>query len=162
MKKSFFALLLATSAMIAIAPAQNLSASSHHHHKNHDVYGSFYTTETGTSIGNNTVPFDSYTAKSQGVNLSSGNISIKYPGDYLVTYGTTISAPAEFQLLLNGTFVPGTQQTQGPGLYHPFSTIIHVETSNSILSVFCVTNSINLQYTESGDTTAYLTIVKVN
>ncbi len=162
MKKLFFSLFLATAAMMSIAPSQQVSAHSHSS-SDDGIYGSFYTTATGTVIpaGDN-VPFELITAKSSGVHISAGgNILIKHPGDYLVTYGTLILAPSEFQLFLNGAFIPGTQQPQGPGVYHPLSTIIHVASKDSVLSVITVTGA-TLSETEAGDTTAYLTILKVN
>ena len=170
MKKLFLASLLAATALLCVAPSQKLSAqelgrdrSSHKHSDRHrNVYGSFYTTETGTDIAaGGYVPFELVATRSSGVNISGGNICIQYPGDYLVTYGVALGSPAEFQLQLNSEFIPGTQQAQGPGIFHPFSTIIHTCVEGSILSVVAVTET-TLQNTYTGDTTAYLTIVKVN
>lgn len=158
MKKLFFALLLATSAIICVAPSQQLSARESYK----GVYGSFYTTETGTSIAaGDAVPFELTAVNTLGVMISDGNILIRDRGDYLVTYGVALNTGAEFQMFLNGEFIPGTQQHQGPDLYHPFTTIIRVSEPSSILSIVAVTAA-SLKNSVAGDTTAFLTILKVN
>lgn len=159
MKKLFLAFLIATSAIICVAPAQQLSA---HEDSDDSVYGSFYSTETGTSIpAGDSVPFVLTGVRSHGVKIVDGNIEIKHEGDYLVTYGVALNTEATFQMFLNGKFIAGTQQHQGPDLYHPFSTIIHVSERHSTLSVVAVTSA-DLRGSSEGDTTAYLTILKVN
>lgn len=159
MKKFFLGLLFAVAAMICVAPTQQLSASNH-------VYGSFYTTQTGTLIPvNGSVPFDVVAVETDGVKIDGGNISIKHKGDYLVTYAVAITSTSfnpPFQLNLNGAFIPGTQQPQGADLYHPFTTIVHVTEKNSILSVINLTTGVSLSQTQIGDTTAYITVLKLN
>lgn len=158
MKKLFLALVLAIAAMISVAPSQVLLADDHHQ----NVYGSFYTIQTGTEIPvNGSFPFEITGVESHGLKILDGNILIKHKGDYLVTYGVALDGEATTQLHLNGVFVPGTQQPHGPDLFHPLSTIIHVSASESILSIISLT-AVALSARTEGDTTVFITISKLN